>query len=362
VDIGAYESGPATLTVSDVHDNGPGTLRDLVSASIAGDTLSLAVTGAIVLTNGEVAIGKNLAISGPGATNLTISGNNASRVFHIADGSVNISDLRISGGNSALAGGGIYNEAGLVLSDCIIAGNQSVEGGGIDNEGWLTVVGSTVCSNTATYGGGGIVNYGGLQLTNSTICNNSAGIGGDVFSDYSAAYLMNCTIANNTATSSGGGIYSSAMAFMGNTIVAGNTAASGPDAWGGFASLGHNLIAATNGSTGWLASDLKASINSPLNPQLDALQFNGGPTPTTALLAGSPAADAGDDAVLASVPFDQRGQARPVAAHVDIGAYEGQLPRPTLSVGRSGANVILSWPTNVTGYGLQVNTNLNPVT
>jgi hypothetical protein len=33
---------------------------------------------------------------------------------------------------------------------------------------------------------------------------------------------------------------------------------------------------------------------------------------------------------------------------------------PTLSLRLSGANVILTWPTNYTGYGLQSTTNLNP--
>jgi hypothetical protein len=60
------------------------------------------------------------------------------------------------------------------------------------------------------------------------------------------------------------------------------------------------------------------------------LQSNGGPTPTQALLPGSPAIDAGDDSVLGS-PFnlttDQRGPGflRKVGAHVDIGAFEVQF-------------------------------------
>jgi hypothetical protein len=65
----------------------------------------------------------------------------------------------------------------------------------------------------------------------------------------------------------------------------------------------------------------------PLDPKLGPLQNNGGPTFTQALLAGSPAIDAGDDSVLGA-PFnlttDQRGPGfgRKVCAHVDAGAYE----------------------------------------
>jgi hypothetical protein len=55
-------------------------------------------------------------------------------------------------------------------------------------------------------------------------------------------------------------------------------------------------------------------------PLLDSLADNGGPTLTHALLAGSPAIDAGDDAVCPET--DQRGVSRPQGAACDVGAYE----------------------------------------
>src|SRR5262249_59407567 len=67
------------------------------------------------------------------------------------------------------------------------------------------------------------------------------------------------------------------------------------------------------------------------DPKLGPVFDNGGPTPTMALLAGSPAIDAGDDSVLGN-PFtlttDQRGPGFPrkAGAHVDIGAFEVQAP------------------------------------
>lgn len=68
----------------------------------------------------------------------------------------------------------------------------------------------------------------------------------------------------------------------------------------------------------------------PIDPRLDSLQENGGPTPTQALLDDSPAFDAGDDAVLDapdSLITDQRGSGFPRKAseHVDIGAFEARL-------------------------------------
>ena len=111
---------------------------------------------------------------------------------------------------------------------------------------------------------------------------------------------------------------------IGNTIVAGNTAAtSGPDALGTFASLGNNLIGETDGSSGWVGSDLTGTIAQPLNPLLAPLGNYGGPTQTMALLPGSPAIDAGNNALIpAGVTTDQRGLPRIVNGVVDIGAFE----------------------------------------
>ena len=58
---------------------------------------------------------------------------------------------------------------------------------------------------------------------------------------------------------------------------------------GTFISLGNNLIGNTAGATGFTASDL----TNVANPGLAPLAYNGGPTPTIALLPGSPALDAG---------------------------------------------------------------------
>jgi hypothetical protein len=73
------------------------------------------------------------------------------------------------------------------------------------------------------------------------------------------------------------------------------------------------------------------STANPLDPQLGPLQFNGGPTPTIALLAGSPALHAGDpSAQSVTGPFDQRGQGffRVINDTIDIGAFEVQPPPP----------------------------------
>jgi hypothetical protein len=88
-------------------------------------------------------------------------------------------------------------------------------------------------------------------------------------------------------------------------------------------SLGHNLIGNGSGGAGFSASDLVGTSLNPLDPRLGPLQDNGGPTPTMALLPGSPAIDAGG---LTDSEWDQRGPGYPrlVNGTTDIGAYEVQ--------------------------------------
>src|SRR5262249_17961924 len=64
------------------------------------------------------------------------------------------------------------------------------------------------------------------------------------------------------------------------------------------------------------------------DPRLGPLQNNGGPTPTMALLAGSPAINAGDDA--GAPDHDQRGPEFPrvFSGAIDIGALEVQTQLP----------------------------------
>ena len=115
-----------------------------------------------------------------------------------------------------------------------------------------------------------------------------------------------------------------------NTIVATNTAATAPDL-SGVVSGNNNLIGISSGLSGITNDDaghnLVGTSSSPLNPLLAPAGNYGGPVPTMALLAGSPAIAAG--AATNSITTDERGSTRP--ATPDIGAFQTQ-PLAALAV------------------------------
>jgi hypothetical protein len=289
-------------------------------------------------------------------TNSTLSGNSATAGGGIANefdasGTVTLIGSTVNGNS----GGGIFNEGGgpLSLTGCTVSGNS---GSGIDNDvGTMTLTGSTVSGNSANFGGG-ISNYATLTVTSSTVSGNSA-----ISSDYSYGggiynvrmmTLTSSTVSGNSA-GLGGGIFSLEPVTTTNTILAGNTAPTSPDVSGPLDSQGHNLIGDGSGGSGYDPSDLVGTSSSPIDPKLGPLQDNGGPTQTMALLPGSPAIDAGDNAASPG-PYDQRGPgfARIVNGTIDIGAFEVQA---ALTVHCSVTTPVL-WPPNhqLVNVGLSV--------
>ena len=182
---------PTTATVTNTNDNGAGSLRQAISDLCVSGTVNFSNTTAggatnffdgsahtITLTTGELLVNKNVTITGPGANLLTISGNNASRIFNIQSGkTVTISGLTLNNGNAGGGdGGGVLNGGTLTLANCAVTGNTGGgNGGGVTNStgGALTITGSTISGNTAIQGGAGILNAATLTLINSTISGNT---------------------------------------------------------------------------------------------------------------------------------------------------------------------------------------------
>ncbi len=228
--------------VTTTADSGAGSLRQIIANACDDSTITFDIAGAgphtITLTTGELVVDKNLTINNNSGESITVSGNNASRVFNINSGkTVSINALTITGGSvPADGGGGIKNSGGtLTLTSCNVYGNTAGVGGGISTQGSLTInncnIGGTLAGqpNTATVNsGGGIQNVQGtLVIKNSSISGNTAlnpsGAGGGISNEFNGVLtIVNSTISNNSAVQAGGGINSIAAVTIINSTISGN--------------------------------------------------------------------------------------------------------------------------------------------
>jgi len=125
----------ATDTVTSAADAGAGSLRATISSASAGDNIVFAagLSGqTITLTSGEIVISKNLTITGPGASQLGVSGNNASRVFRLGVGvtatiqGVTITKGSLTGATGAAAAGGGSGGGGGAMGAGLLVDSNSV--------------------------------------------------------------------------------------------------------------------------------------------------------------------------------------------------------------------------------------------
>ncbi|WP_138505255.1 Calx-beta domain-containing protein [Nostoc sp. PA-18-2419] len=359
-----------TYIVTNTNDSGAGSLRQaIINANndpgietIIFDTTGIfgdATPDTITLTSGELNITEGVIIQGTGANKLTISGNNASRVFN-ASASLSIDGLKITGGNAGNNdGGGIYSNSSVTLSNSIISSNTANAGGAIYSSS-VTLSNSTISSNTANTNGGGIYSSS-ATISNSTISSNTANTNGGAIYSSSNLTLSNSTISSNTAKTYGGGIYTS-NATVSNSTIFGNIADSdnsgqgdgggiykysgtvnisnsiiagnidpgnqGADVYGSnFNGNAYNLIGKITGkSSGTLGTG--TDIINP-NPGLKPLGNYGGSTQTHALDFNSPARNAGNPTYSGGLTTDQRGTGfnRIESGRLDIGAFEYVLPK-----------------------------------
>lgn len=383
------------------------TLRDALNAAAAGAVVALPPgnvnTFAVTLTQGQLAIGRDVTIQGGGL--LTVDGGGTGRVFQINGGAVAMDGVTIQNGLASDAGAGIEELGGsLTLADCLVTNNLafsatgSARGGGIYAQSDLTLIGTTVSHNdvasSATTGGvivfgGGIASYAGtltitgstiaanethnptnpaavaqgagiytqgtLALTNSTVSDNvglgqiqgNQGIG--IIVTGGTATITGSTIARNGGAAFDGGILdqsTSPLALV-DTLVAGNAL---PDLDSYAVITGrNNLIEDGTGSLDPANGNLRD------DPALDpaGLQANGPTGPQTiALLRTSPAIEAGGNCPN-GVATDQRGLPRVGAC--DIGAYEFQPAAPAVADATAPAS---GGAVTFRGTGFQVGTQL----
>ena len=315
-------------------------------------------------------ISNNTAGKWAGALYLDTDGGNITIV-----GSTIANNTAVDGGGAVLVND-LYTVGSLTITNTVISGNHTDGIGGAlysgTDDGSIFITDSTISNNTAGGAGGGLyissTGLGEIVIANSTISGNESTLGAGAMQLASGAKvtLLQSTVTNNTgggATVIGGiSIEADDLTLIGS-IVAGN---SGFDIGAGGAvaplsvtsqrtkdkgtnapknrpaltpSVSPALVLASAAAEYSVIGEVDPAVTivdgggnkvGVADPMLGPLADNGGPTMTHALLAGSPAIDAGPNPVPTFVgnEFDQRGAgfARIVFGVADAGAFEFQEP------------------------------------
>ena len=353
------------------------TIQEAIAAASSGDTVFIA-DGVYTET---MDLDKDLRIVGSGA-GTEINGGFSRRGIFVRSGATAMVDgLLVTNCSTGFNGGGIQCLGDLTLRNSTITGNSSgfSYGGGINVMGSsarLAVFDSTISRNSNYYGGAGIhgrdalgvtvirttifyngtgddgggilvnntpllvdssaliSNYannmgaiaaeGPITVINTTISQNASSdtavLGFFDVAGSAASVLRNCTVTENFATSSnrGSGIFvaTGVSVEIESSIVSMNSGfmASPDDISGALVSMGGNVFGTHDGTLVAGPGDQFG-----VDPLLESLGFNGGPTETHALSLQSPAIDAA--AFGAAITVDQRGVLRPPGL-ADVGAYE----------------------------------------
>ena len=222
----------------------------IVDTIISGNTCGNrggGVSGGNGLALDSCIVSNNVAVRGGAvfgsnyvATNCTFTANTATYIgggLSVLDSAVGdtvscvgcwVTDNLATNASKNAAGGGIYDNKGVVrLESCVIAGNTSNNGGGI--YGGTNIVSTVVSNNCATTGnGGGIYFLGVARVGGSTIVSNaasSANGGGICTTANKPVVISGSRIVGNCAGGTGGGAQAPSATFT-NTVVAANRAVS----------------------------------------------------------------------------------------------------------------------------------------
>jgi len=350
--VEAYGGADVTLRHVEIrdHDSAP------VGTSALGGGLALGGDSTMLIEDGWIHGNDSYAVGGGirngGAMtirNTTIEGNRSGvglgggAIFNGEGATLSVSNSLIDGNSDNFREGAVHNRGTATIVDTTISGNTA----GLRNVGSLTLLRSTVVDNIAGYQGkegGGLQNDAGAVawVTSSTIAGNGATVGGGIH-NAGTLHLTASTVSDNIAYSQNvgswppdaGGLWNDGVVELESSIVSGNDVYSWGDCGGStpLHSHGGNVLNADCQLDGPPTGVVFAS-----DPKLAPVGQNGGNTATMALLAGSPASDAGH----CMAATDQRGVTRPQGAACDAGAYENRAPQtpaaPALSGGTQSPN------------------------
>lgn len=220
-------------------------------------------------------------------------------------GNITINNSTIAGNSAAGRGGGVFMYGAFDISNSTFSGNSSTSnGGGASLSAWSgsgSIANTTMSGNSVTGSNGSgmyVESYNGrtVQIRNNTVVGNSGSNSGALLACYGGNIVLNSTIAWGNVVSDVSPTSCTAATMTGANNLIGVVAASG----------------VFTGVTGTLTS----------NPMLGALANNGGSILTHALLAGSPAINAGSNTGALATDARGAGFARVVGPSADIGAFE----------------------------------------
>ena len=361
-DMGAYEFLSHTAPYLYVSMDGVCSGKIPCYSTVQG-AVDAAAYGSVVLVSGgtyheNIQLKSGVVLQGEGAGTTTLSGTgNGSVVSAVnVDSAAKIDGFTITGGNSAVYGGGLHNAmSSPTISNNVIAGNVTGDrGGGIyningssplimhntitgnsasggggglfnQNNSSPVISGNVITANSATWCGGGICNSEGSSptISNNIITANTAAYGGGIGNSESSPVISNNTIVANTANDYAGGIDngSGSSPVISNNIVASNT--------GGGISCG-NAATVIDYNDVWSNSSYDVSgCTVGLHGISAAPLFVASAGGDFRLQPGSPCVDAGDTSALPSqLTTDIYGNPRQAdgngdgTATVDMGAAE----------------------------------------
>jgi hypothetical protein len=340
---GVYTEGPLTITTSTIDGNNAGDEGGGISLEGASSSLdmtgSMVSNNSINASNG--AGGGISSLTGVVTiVDSTVSGNTATAPGGDGGGISSNADLTleystVSGNSADDSGGGLIqwnNDLAIdhsAVRDNFVIDDYSFGGGIYVSFGSLEMTEVEVSGNLSPNVGGGMYSTAEVMITNSTFSGNSAPLGGAFHlnnTNPGTSSLVNSTITANVVPDGFGvgGVQVSSDLEIRNTIIAGNEGDECLDTSGTYiTSLGNNIE--DTDTCGFNASGDQPNTD----PHLGPLADNGGETQTHLLLPGSPAIDAGTNTDCPAI--DQRDVHRPIGgggsgtAFCDVGSVEAML-------------------------------------
>jgi len=385
--------GTAAGTTLSVPSGAYLTIQDAIDAAVTGDEIEVAAGTYNEAINFKGKAIRLYSADGRDATTIDATGLNASVVTCNNDeGATTIMEgFTITGGNSGVRGGGMYNfNSSPTVTNCIFSSNTSIGGGGgmsnygtnptnptnptvtncnfIENTagdggGMMNVNSSPTVTNcnfieNTGYTGGGMNNYGSNSIvTNCTFISNGAGRGAGMMNIRdSSPTVTNCNFSKNSTIYTGGGMSNeeNCNPIVTNCTFSGNTATGyqeTPGAGGGMCNGGSNPTV-TNCI---LWNDTPNEIyNYDITPTVTYSDVQQGYAGTGnidfdplfadddgRLLAASPCIDAGNNAdVPSGVTTDLDGNPRIQGLCVDMGAFEAPPVTPEAMLAQLKAYIL----------------------